>query len=233
MYAFVRRVAGSACGRPEAEAKGNLALLALVVEDILRQAAKWQTSLGEMLAQVQNQHEQEVFSDLVPEGASAHGGRGQGGPCRASPVSSPSIEQRGAEAAEPSWAAAAVGSWCLVDDRWKPKGAGGSQIPGEAVGHGGPEAPCDECQPCLTPHRSWETAPRAEGPSHVASVQAVEAASILRFLSEAEWSAVRQASRSLGGRYGLVQAPGPQGSSVPRQDGAHSEGTFMERPTSS
>jgi hypothetical protein len=191
VLAFIRRVVGIACGRPEAEVKGNLALLALVVEDILSQAAIWQTSLGEMLAQVQNQREQEVFSDLCPEGASAHGGRGQGVPCRASPVSSPRIEQRGAEATEPSWAAAAVGSWRLVDDRWKPKGAGGSQIPGEAVGHGGPEAPCDECQPCLTPHRSWETAPRAEGPSHVASVQAVEAASILRFLSEAEWRGVR------------------------------------------
>ena len=102
------------------------------------------------------------------------------------------------------------------------------EIPGEAVRNGGPEAPCDECQPCLAPHRSWETAPRAEGPSHVASVQAVEAASILRFLTEAEWRVVRQASRGLGGRYGPVQAPGPQGSSVPGQVGAHSEGIVME-----
>ena len=47
VYAFVRRVVGSVLGRPEAEAKGNLALLAPVVEDILCQAAKWQTSLGE------------------------------------------------------------------------------------------------------------------------------------------------------------------------------------------
>ena len=141
VYAFVRRVAGSVLGRPEAEAKGNLALLALVVEDILCQAAKWQTSLREMLAQVQNQREQEVFSDLCPEGASAHGGRGQGVPCRASPVSSPRIEQHGAEATEPSGAAAAVGSWRLVDDRWKPKGAGDSQIPGEAARQGGVRGP--------------------------------------------------------------------------------------------
>ncbi len=181
-----------------------------------------------MLAQVQSQHEQEVFfSDLVPEGASAHGGRGQGGPSRASPVSSPRFEQSGVEAAEPSWAAAAIGSWRLVDDRWRPKVAGGSQIPGEAVGHGGPEAPSDACQPCLTPHLFWDTAFRAEGPSHVASVQAVEAVSILRFLSEADWRFARQASRSLGGRFCLAQAPGPQGSSVPGQDGAYSEGTVM------
>ncbi len=94
VYAFVRRVAGSVGGRPEAEAKGNFALPALVVEDILSQAAEWQTSLGEMLAQVQNQREQEVFLDLCPEGASAHGGRGQGVPCRASPVSSRSAGPR-------------------------------------------------------------------------------------------------------------------------------------------
>ena len=40
VLAFIRRVAGSACGRPEAEVKGNLALLALVVKDILSQAAE-------------------------------------------------------------------------------------------------------------------------------------------------------------------------------------------------
>ena len=66
------------------------------------------------------------------------------------------------------------------------------------------------------------------GPSHAAFVQTTDAASILRFLSEAEWRVVRQASRGLGGRFGPVRAPGPQGSSVPGQGGAHSEGTFME-----
>ncbi len=121
----------------------------------------------------------EVISDRCSERESAQGDRDQDVPCRASLGSSQRLEQRGAEATEPSCAAAAVGSWRLVDDRWKPEGAGGSQIPGEAVRHGGPEAPGDECQTCLAPHRSWETAPRAEGPSHVASVQAVKAASIL------------------------------------------------------
>ncbi len=38
----------------------------------------------------------------------------------------------------------------------------------------------------------------------------------------------RQASRDFGGRFGPVQAPGPQGSSVPGQGGARSEGSFME-----
>ncbi len=39
---FVRRVAGSACGHPAAEVKGNLDLLALVVKDILASAVEWQ-----------------------------------------------------------------------------------------------------------------------------------------------------------------------------------------------
>jgi hypothetical protein len=159
---------------------------------ILAQAAEWQSTLAERLAQ-QNQR-----------------------------------EQRGAEATEHSRAAAAVGSWRLVDDRLKPEGVGGLQSPGEAVRQGGPEAPCDACQPFIAPHRSWETAPRDDGPSHVASVQAAETASILHFLSDAEWRVARQASRGLGGRLGPVQAPGSQGSSVPGQGGALSECTFME-----
>ena len=96
MYAFVRRAAGSVFGRPEAEAKGNLALLALVVEDILCQVAQWQTAWGVTLAHVQNQRKQEVSSDLCSEGESAQGDRGQDVPCRASPGSSPRLEQRAA-----------------------------------------------------------------------------------------------------------------------------------------
>ena len=47
VFAFVRRVTGSASGRPEAEAKGSLALLAIVVDEILSQVAEWQTSLAD------------------------------------------------------------------------------------------------------------------------------------------------------------------------------------------
>ena len=141
VYAFARTAAGSVFGRPEAEAKGNLALLALVVEDILCQVAQGQTAWGVTLAHVHNQRKREFSSDRCSLRESAQGDRGQDVPCRASPGSSPMLEQRGTVAAEPSCAAAAVGSWRLVDDRWKPEGAGGSQIPGEAVRHGGPEAP--------------------------------------------------------------------------------------------
>jgi hypothetical protein len=97
VFAFVRRVAGSASGGPEAEAKGNLALLALVVEDILSQAAEWQTSLADMLA-LQNQREQGACADLCSGGAEAAGlGR----------------------------VAAGNGGWRLVDGRWQTEHEGG------------------------------------------------------------------------------------------------------------
>ena len=69
---------------------------------------------------------------------------------------------------------------------------------------------------------------RAAGPSHIASVQAIDAASILRFLSEAEWRLVRQTSKELGGRFGPVQDPSPPGSWGPGQGGAVSEGSVMD-----
>ena len=202
MFAFARRVAGSASGRPEAEAKGNLALLALVVDGILSQVAEWQTSLADMLAQGQHQREQEACTDLCYVGAEAAGlGR----------------------------VAAGNGSWRLVDGRWQTEYEGGSRVPiclppgftpHRPVGAGGPqspgEAPCAECQP-------WEAEARAEGPSHAAFVQTIEAASILRFLSEAEWRLVRQAYRDLGGIFALGVLCGGPG-----QGGAVSEGSFME-----
>ena len=49
VHAFVRRVAGSTCSGPEAETKGNLTLLACVVEGILAQAAEWESSLAPAL----------------------------------------------------------------------------------------------------------------------------------------------------------------------------------------
>ena len=63
VLAFIRRVAGSACGRPEAEVKGNLALLALEVEDILSQAVEWQSAVDERWTR-KNQREQEACTDL-------------------------------------------------------------------------------------------------------------------------------------------------------------------------
>ena len=56
---FVRRVAGSACGHPGAEVKGNLDLLALVVKDILASAVEWQSSLDERLLR-KSQREQKT-----------------------------------------------------------------------------------------------------------------------------------------------------------------------------
>ena len=59
-------------------------------------------------------------------------------------------------------------------------------------------------------------------------MQINEAASILRFLSEAEWRLVRQASRDLGGGFAPVQTPYPQVSCGPEQSGAVREGSFVE-----
>ena len=59
-------------------------------------------------------------------------------------------------------------------------------------------------------------------------MQTIEAASILRFLSEAEWRLVRPASRDLGGRFAPVQTPYPRVSCGPVQGGADSEGSLAE-----
>ena len=72
VFAFVRRVAGSASGGPEAEARGKLALLALVVDDILSQVTEWQTSVADVLAQVQHQRVQEACAVLCSGGAEAN-----------------------------------------------------------------------------------------------------------------------------------------------------------------
>ena len=143
VLAFVRRVAGSACGHRGAEVRGNLDLLALVAKDILSNAVEWQSALDERLGR-KSQREQEACADQSSEGT---------------------------EDAVPRRAAAACGNWKLADGRWqneckggtcvpirlkagfaphRPVGAGGSGSPGEAT--------CAMCQPL-------GELVRAEGPS--------------------------------------------------------------------
>jgi hypothetical protein len=203
---FVRRVAGSACGHPAAEVKGNLDLLALVVKDILASAVEWQSSLDERLLR-KSQGEQKAYKD-------------QG--------------SKGAEGAEPRHVVAAGGCWRLVDGRWQSECEGGTCVPirlqtglapHRPLGAGGPEstgeAPCAVCQPL-------GAVGRAEGPSHSANAQAFDGASIMRFLSKNEWRRVGQTSKALGSRPGPVQAPSRAGSWGPGQGVAGSESSFMD-----
>jgi hypothetical protein len=101
VLAFVRRVAGSASGRPEAEAKGSLALLAIVAAEILLQIAEWQDSVADWLA-LQSQREQGACAD----------------PCSAD-VEAAGLRRFDAE----------CGVWRLVDDRWQAGNSGGLQPP--------------------------------------------------------------------------------------------------------
>jgi hypothetical protein len=131
VFAFVRRVTGSASGRPEAEAKGSLALLAIVVDEILSQVAEWQTSFADWLA-LQSQRELGTGADLCSGGVEAAG-----------------LRRFDSES----------GVGRLVDDRWQAGNRGGLQppfrmaaglTPHRAMGARGPEclgeAPCAERQ---------------------------------------------------------------------------------------
>ena len=97
VLAFVKRVGGSASGRPEAEAKGNLALLAIVAAEIMSKIEGWQDSVADWLA-LQSQHEQ---------GACAE-------PCSADDEAT-GLRRFDAE----------CGVWRLVDDRWQAGNSGG------------------------------------------------------------------------------------------------------------
>ena len=80
VLAFVRRVAGSACGHPGAEVKGNLDLLARVVRDILSHAVERQSSLDERLFR-KIQREQEAYTDQSSEGIEDAAPRRVGAAC--------------------------------------------------------------------------------------------------------------------------------------------------------
>ena len=100
-----------------AEAKGNLALLAVVVEDLLCQAAEWSSSWIDIVGQVQNPGGLAASLDLCADGTPALGGGDQGGPCRVPFNPAVGLLQHGGEAAMPRRAAAVGGSWHLVDER--------------------------------------------------------------------------------------------------------------------
>ncbi len=67
VLAFVRRVAGRACGHTKAEVRGNLDLLELVIKNILMDAVEWQSSLDERLSR-KSQCEKEAHTDQSSEG---------------------------------------------------------------------------------------------------------------------------------------------------------------------
>jgi hypothetical protein len=101
VLAFVKRVGGSARGRPEAEARGNLALLAIVAAEILSKIEGWQDSVVDWLA-LQSQHEQGSCAEPCSEDDETTGLRRFDAEC---------------------------GVWRLVDDRWQAGNKGGLKPP--------------------------------------------------------------------------------------------------------